>query len=250
MIDERSPDTVPMTEIGATRPDRSITRRGGLPTGRAVVGALLVTASVVGLFVAYRESQQGPDTSYVVMAREVRAGERIEADDVTLRAMQLSDDVARLATTDLDAAIGSVAIETQLPGQLVQPQAILAPATGEPSQDTSHELSFSISRSRALAGTLQPGELVDVVATVADTGATCTAVVVSNARVVRVGGAGGDDLLTGGSGDLTITLAVAQPDDVLSAVFAIDEADVTIIRSTRAERGALSGQFCNGDLAT
>ena len=42
------------TTTDPLRPDRTIGRRNALPSGRAVIGALLVTIAVVGLFAAYQ----------------------------------------------------------------------------------------------------------------------------------------------------------------------------------------------------
>lgn len=154
-----------------SRPARSIARRPGLPTGRAVIGALLVSFAVVGLFVSYRRAQGGPTTSYVVVTSRVDTGARIDASDLTARKLDLTADVAALAVTDLEHAVGAVALAPLLPGQLLQDQAILAVGLADPAAPDPpevFEVSFAIDRSRALGGAFKAGERVDVVSTIAD----------------------------------------------------------------------------------
>lgn len=249
LIDERQADAAPDLRGATARPSRSITRRSGLPTGRAVVGALLVTLSVVGLFVAYRQAREGPDTAYVVLRERVDAGDRITASDLTTRLMELDPEVAALATGDIDGAVGSIALETLLPGQLLQPQAILAPGVGEESTDEIFEFSFSVERSRVLAGNIRRGDRADIVATISEGGTACTSVVARDVRVVDIDDGSSSDVISSGNNRLTVTLALEEPQQVLAAIFAVDEADVTIVRSTRAGDTALSGRFCGGPAA-
>ena len=41
-----------------------------------------------------------------------------------------------------------------------------------------------------------------------------------------------------------MTLAIDQTDAILGLVFAIDEADVTLVRSTRVQNRVLEGAYC------
>ncbi len=245
LINQRRPvdQAEPSTAVG-----RTIARLPGLPTSRAVTGALLVTLAVTGLFVASRRAHEAPGTSYVVLTSRVAAGTRLDASDLTTRRLDLAADVAALVTTDVEGALGAVALETLLPGQLLQTQAIL-PA-GSPEADVGvgvepeeFEVSFALDRARALGGAIKPGERVDVVATITDGGDACTSAVVRSARVVRVGSDEGNGF-SAGSGRITVTLAIVDSREVLGAVFAADRADATIVRSTRAGDAILSGTFC------
>lgn len=244
MIDERQAEAAPDLRGVTARPTRSIARRSGLPTGRAVVGALLVTVAVVGLFVAYRQSQQGPDTDYVVLRSRIEAGQRIAATDLTVRAMELDPEVASFAMSSTDDAIGAVALEVLLPGQLLQPQAILPPGEGEESTDEIFEFSFSLERARALGGTIRSGDRVDVVATISEGGEACTSVVARDVRVVATGEGSTSEVIASTNNRLTVTLALEDPGQVLAAVFAVDEAQVTVVRSTRSGAQSLDGAFC------
>ena len=61
--------------------ERSITPRRSLPSGRAVVGALLVTVAAVGSFVVATAGESTPDVSYLVAARPIDAGESVTVAD-------------------------------------------------------------------------------------------------------------------------------------------------------------------------
>jgi len=225
---------------------RTITRRVGLPSGRAVIGALLVTISVVGLFAAQQRSQRGPTTTFAVVTSTVPAGSVIEADDLRAMAMELPDDVAALTVADPASVVGHVAIETLRPGEVLVAAAVLDAADPAIAENQYFEFSMALDRSRTVDASLRPGELVDLVATVATDRGPCTAVVVDDARVVR-SGTGSDDLLVGSGGDITITLAIVSPDDVLAAVHVIDEASVTVVRATRAQSARTDRVFCAAD---
>lgn len=234
------------TTVDPIRPERTIGRRNALPSGRAVIGALLVTVAVVGLFAAYRQSQQETGTAHVVVARTVGAGEVITVDDLAIRTLDLGE-IADRTFTDPSQAIGSVAVQTLLPGQLLQEANVLQPGAGVDGDDIgSFEISFAIDRSRALGGAITPGEVVDVVATVDDSGTSCATVVVPKARVVSVGSS--DQEVLSSRDDFAVTLSVDDDRSVLGLVYAVDEADITIVRSTRAQADLIGGAFC-GDSA-
>ena len=246
MLHEPVAEPTPATASEPPRPRRVIGRRTALPSGRAVVGALLVTLAVVGLFAAYRQSQRETGTPHVVVARTVAAGEVVGAGDLAVRTLDLGE-LADRTFTDPAQAVGAIAVQTLLPGQLLQEANVIQPAAGVTGSDVgTFEISFAIDRSRALGGDLLPGEVVDVVATVDEGGTSCATVVVHKARVVRSGGTD-QDVLTS-RGDFALTLAVAADQDVLGLVYAIDEADITVVRSTRAQDDTIGGTFC-GDSA-
>lgn len=225
---------------------RRIVRRVGLPSGRAVLGAALITVSVIGLFVANQRAQREPTTTYAVVVATVPAGTAVAADQLRAMPMDLPDDVASRSVVRIDDAVGAVAVETLHPGQLLSTAALLAPTDPAHGDGVHFELSLSLDRSRALDAGLRPGELVDVVATLDSGARACTRVVADRARVMRSTGSG-DELLTSASGSITVTVAIDDPGEVLAVVHAVDEADVTVVRITRAQQTAIEGTFCAGD---
>lgn len=229
------------------RPSRTIGRRVGLPSGRAVVGALLVTVAVVGLFASYRQSLEETGSSYVVIAATVGAGEVIEDADLAIRTLDIGE-LGERTLRSKSQAIGAVAVQTLLPGQLLQHANILAPGTATNSTDQlqSFEVSFALDRSRALNGDLVPGEVVDVLATIDHAGESCTTVVAPKARIVSLGGGPGE-VLTNRS-NVSVTLAIDETDAILGLVFAIDETNVTLVRSTRVQDRTLDGAYCGASV--
>jgi hypothetical protein len=228
-------------------PGRAIVRRPGLPTGRAILGALLVALAIIGLFVAYQEAAQAPSTTFAVVSTDVAAGAVLTEADVSLQAMELSPDVAAITLNQLSQVRGAVALAPLRPGQLLQIDDVLLPGnTAGAEAAPSFEFSLSLDPSRSLAGALQVGEVVDLVGTFGD-GLGCSVVVAQDAIVRRVS-TSGDELL-GPAGEITLTLAIDQPDRLLQTIYAIDEAALTVVRSTRAGELSLSGQFCLADLA-
>lgn len=208
------------------------------------MGALLVTLAVVGLFTAFRRSQAVAGSPYVVVAQTVPAGQVIDDADLAVRELDLGE-LADRTYTSTQQVVGSVAVQTLLPGQLLQEGNILPPASD--AGVTPFELSFAVDRSRALNGALSPGEVVDVVATLDANGTSCSFVVVPRASVVGVRGGGETEVLST-SGSVTVTVSIDQSADVLGLVHAVDEADITVIRSTRNPDLAIDGAFC-GDAA-
>ncbi len=131
-------------------PPRRIVRRVGLPSGRAVVGAMLITVSVIGLFVANQRAQRAPTTTYAVVTTTVPAGTAIEAIHLRAMPMDLPDDVGARSVARIDDAVGAIAVETLHPGQLLSAAALLAPTDPTAGDGGSFEVSLALDRSRAL----------------------------------------------------------------------------------------------------
>jgi hypothetical protein len=235
-------------DLDQQTPTRRIVRRVGLPSGRAVIGAVLITVSIIGLFVANQRAQREPTTSYAVVTTTVPAGTAVEVGHLRAMPMDLPDDVANRAVSRIDDAVGAIAVETLHPGQVLSTAALLAPTDPSADDGEHFELSLSLDRSRALDAALRPGELVDVVATLDSGARACTRVVADRARVMRSAGSG-DELLTSSSGSITVTVAIDDPVEVLAVVHAVDQAEVTVVRATRAQQTAIDGTFCAGDEA-
>ena len=68
---------------------RSFGPRRGLPNGRAVIGALLVTVAATGTFALAAADDTGPGNDYLVVIADIESGDAIELDDVALEPMQL-----------------------------------------------------------------------------------------------------------------------------------------------------------------
>lgn len=248
MSARESPYPTPPEITGAAGP--SITRRRGLPTGRAVVGALLVSVAAIGLFVAYRQAVGEPDTSFVVLAERVEAGQRVTAADVQMENIELPDSVTATVFGDPSAVIGAVAIVPLRAGEMLQRSDVLLLAPGEEPDDPPwRELSFSIAAARAVDGQIRPGETIDLVATYSVQSETDTVVVFRDAPVLRITEA--SDGLLSSTGGVTITVALADPSTVLAAVNAVDDAEeLTVVRATKVADQELPDSFRFDGVAT
>lgn len=211
---------------------RRLRRSAGLPSGRAVAGALLVMLSVLGIVaVAQSASRQELDT-WIVIAAPIAAGERIRPEHLATAQMDLIDETARRAITDPDDVLGATALIPLDVGDLVLSAAV-APAGADPDV-TGRSLGLSITSDQALGGQVAVGDRVDVVALGTDE--IEPTVLVRGALVTSRSG-GGDESI-GSSGELTLTLAVADEVDALAVIGAHTTSGITLLRASSLELGS------------
>lgn len=201
-----------------TATERVVRRRRSLPGGRAALGALLVAAAAVGTFTAASGATADPRQSYLVARGDLAVGHRLTRDDLATARVDLPAFMRARAYTpgDSDALIGKVVLGPVGRGELVQRSSIASRREGR-------QVSFPIDPARAVGGGLQPGEFVDVVATL--DGKTRT--VVEGAQVASLRTRGG---LAGGD-SLVVTLDIASADAAVALVNALDKGDLTLVRA-------------------
>lgn len=212
--------TATSAPIGRAEPepdDRQVARRRSLPGGRAVVGALLITLAVIGVFAAWLSATEEPTTRWVVVSTTVAAGDELAVDDLDTVAIDLPDAQADRTFAEVDEVVGAITIAPLSAGDLVTRSVVRTPDAA-PGRSL---FSFELPTSRALAGQLDPGDRVDVVATADGR----TGYVATGLEVVR-------GTIDGGA--VTITLAVDDPARVLALGNAVDEAAVHLVASARA----------------
>lgn len=220
----------------STNEARSVRRQTSLPGGRAVVGGFLVALSALGIFSAYSRAAAGPTTSFVVARRDVAVGSRLTADDLSLVVMELPDALANgSAFRSEGSLVGATTIGPVRKGDLVQASDVVEKKSGPEEL----EVSFALESSRAVAGSLRAGELVDVLATFGAGGDAYTVTVVRHARVLDARPAGGP--LAGGGTDV-IRLALTSDADALAVTHAVNVGDVTLVRATGTDTGGAPGQ--------
>jgi hypothetical protein len=96
------------TQEATGRPGRRIRRARSLPGGRAVVGALLITAAAVGVFAAFLTATAEPTTHYAVARDDIEVGTRIDSDAAVAELFEfvpvdLPHDVSVRAVRDVQA---------------------------------------------------------------------------------------------------------------------------------------------------
>lgn len=204
--------------------------RPGLPTGRAVVGGLLVALASLSLFWVWQQASTPPTTTFVVADRDLAVGETLTAQDLRVIRAELPDDVAERVIQSPEVLSGAITLAPLASGEFVQVSSVLGANSRRDSQ-AGHELSFAISRNRAVGGRLRAGETVDVLATYGSTNSE-TRWVVRDVTVTRT-----QDLGTslGSNGTVELTVVLSEPAEVLALAEAIDTAEVTVVRATRAD---------------
>jgi hypothetical protein len=179
---------------------RSIASRRGLPNGRALVGALLVTVAAVGTYTIATGGDEGPDTSYLVLVDDVHAGETIELTDLSSPAMALTADVAATAERDPSSVAGATALHLLRAGTILDSRSIARAAVVEGTPIAgAHELTLPVPRDE-------------------------------DALVLRFDD---DPAGIGGGDDARLTLAVPDPDLVVDATLRSYDS-ITVVLTSRA----------------
>lgn len=201
--------------------ERRVERRVGLPSGRAVVGGLLMALAAVGTFLAYTAASADDSIEVLVASRALRAGHVVTADDVELVAVEVPGTVRGLFGTT-EAAVGR-----QIVGPVDAGEFLLASATTVPTEGSDTlEVSVSLPASRTVAG-LRPGERVDVFSTWSS---DRTELIAVDARVLEV--RGGATTVLGGGEPVLVRLALHDFSQVEALVHAQAAGDLTMIGAT------------------
>lgn len=211
-----------------TRPAaRTIARRRPLPGGRAVVGGLLVAASAVGVFAAHGAADVGPRHAYVVLARDVAAGELLRARDLDLVPIDLPAAQRANSFSDPGVLVGTVVVSGMKRGQLVQSSDVTTVVgAGDRAQ-----ISVAVDGGAAMNGDrrfLRSGERVSIIVTFDRGGEVRTETVAADAIVVDVLV---PDRGLGAAGALTVVLAV-PPEELEAVAGAAAAGTITLARMT------------------
>ena len=171
---------------------------------RVVIGLALLLAGVVGTVgVVQRAGQRTP---VLVMARDVPAGQAIDAQDVRVAELGLAPGVAALGVRDRERVVGQVASTPLAAGQVLGPTAV---AQAPPLAAGQVLMSVAVAPEHAAAGTLRAGDQVAVVASgAADQPTAARAeVLLSPVPVIAVVAPEPD---AGEDGKLLVSLAIPQ----------------------------------------
>lgn len=208
--------------------ERTIKPRRGLPSGRAVVGALLVTVAAVGSFAAASRSDNGPDDSYLVITRRVDAGTPVRSEYLRLEPMQLSPVAAANALRSTASVEGATAIHDLTAGDLLSVNDFVpAPRVEGETVGAVHEFALPVPRERIAAATTA-GDRVTVLATLRIHDELVTVVAVEDAVVL------GWDTDDGLSRTGVLTLALEEADTATGLAHMAVDGEITAVRTTRA----------------
>jgi len=169
-----------MTDV--EQPVVTPTRR--LPSGRAVLGGLLVTLAVLGTLLAGRLGDNATIRDVVVARENLAPGTVIEPKHVAQIEIRLAEDVDWIAT-DPEQLYGSVLLGPVGELEFVQ-IANIAEGTPDAVPSGLAEVSIEVEPSRAPAR-LAPGELVSILATYDDEEPERTQLIARNVVVLSYG---------------------------------------------------------------
>ena len=153
-------------------------RRSKIYIAVGIIVALLVAATVyIALQAGGLTDQAEVETRQVVVAAaEIPGRKEIAESDLAMRSVPL-DPVNATAFVTIDEVLGRVAAVPIGAGQLVTPNLLASSEAGatfsilepgqefDPSMPDLRAVSITVADDRAVAGTLQPGQLVDLIAT-------------------------------------------------------------------------------------
>ncbi len=213
-----------MSEHG---PLRVITRRRTLPSGRALLGAFLITAAALGTFAVATGGNDAPATSYLVLSSDVAAGESVTLADVEFIPMELGTSLVATSLTSTDGLDGATALRDLRSGELLSVEDLLAsPIIDGTRVGPVHELTFGVPLGRTPPG-LRTGDRVTVLGTTDHE----TSVGVEDAIVLSIDTEPGQ---IGSSGSGVLTLALDDANTVMALTHLTQTTDITVVRSTRA----------------
>ena len=216
---------------------RPLRPRRGLPSSRAVVGGFLVALAAVGMFSAYTSATAEPTTNYVVAARDLVPGDRIDETAVRLVAINLPEEQRSRSYDSIAPLVDATVVEPVVEGELLQEGSLIATGA-EPGTRT---VSFAIEPARAINAKLKAGERVDVLATFGTGGEACTHLIAASIPIVAI--SEGTGSLVGEQGALTVTVQVADAQEGISVAHAANAGAMTLVRTTHAEPSKAE-RFC------
>jgi hypothetical protein len=190
-----------------------------LPTGRAVLGGLLVALAALGLFTAWRQATAKDVRTYLVASEAIPANTAITAKQIATVKADITGAPAQRLFTNPDALIGKVTIGPLASGELITVSEIEAREKAPPA----FEYAVSLSSEQALAGQLHAGEKVAVM--VSDD--RCTTVLSVDAVVQRIDGQG--DTLS--ASKYIVNLRLANATQVLRLAHVGRDGAVSLARS-------------------
>lgn len=196
-------------------------RRRPLPSSRAVVGGFMVAVAAVGTFALASGAGDDRLVEYVVAREDLAVGDLVTADDIAVARLDVPPFVGRRAFRRAGDVVDRVVLAPVGRGELVQASAVARDGA------SGRQVSFPVEVARAVDGTLQPGEAVDVLVTYGTGEAATTAVVARDAMVARLHRPEGT--LSDGR-TVVVTLHLQTDDQAAALAHASAAGTVTIVR--------------------
>lgn len=214
---------------------RRVRASAGLPSGRAMLGALLVSISALGVVAAYRSANVDQRRDVLIIGRDVEPGATLTENDLAFAKMDLVSATDERSFADPGAVVGATALVAMKKGDLISPSML---TEGERSASTpGRMIALALPPEQALGGRLNVGDRVDVLS-LAGSGQDA-AILVRDARVAFV--AAPTKAGIGSAGSVSLSLVVDHEDEALSIVDAHSGNGVMLIRATSADDADTTG---------
>lgn len=201
-----------------------------LPTGRALVGGVLVATAIAGVLVAHDAAADPPSDRVLIMTRDVAAGSVVTDADLGSVPADLPPGTSAVSVDDVDDVVGRAARQELHEMDLVRAGDLFE--AGRFADGPGTEVALELSPARALHGTLRAGDRVDVLSTDPDGRGTVT--IATDVAVAAVA----DDDQAGGIGAAgTVTVRLGLPDQATAEIVtdAAVRTDVTLTLPSPAD---------------
>jgi len=196
-------------------------RRPRVPSGRALIGALLVVAAAAGVLMSHATANGPAVDPYLVFARDLPAGHVVSTGDLGAAGLDLPGDLGAVPVERAEEVTGRVLRHGVAASELLRPSDLLE--SGRFSTPGQIEVALELPPARALLGSAGVGDRVDVLVTDPAAAGTRT---LTRATVVSVGG--DDPGGIGGTSTTSIRLSVADRVTAERLVDAAVRAELTL----------------------
>lgn len=196
-----------------------------------MAGGFLIALAAVTVFWGYAGAHRTPHQLYVVATHDLAPGHRLTAADLTVVALNIPSSAVRRQVFGSAAELLDARASVVAPigaGALVEASEVV----GRGGPPGTREMSLDLDRSRAVGGTLKPGEYVDVLATFGSGQGSSTGIVAAHVEVLTV--------VEDSSGATTLLLTLAVPDGTTAEAIAdaAIAAQVSLVRAAEQSPGA------------
>lgn len=196
-----------------------------------MVGALLITVAMVAA-VGLSRASGSPATEAVLLAsKAISPYDTLGPHNLRVAELALPDEILISTYSDPADLVGTVSRSHLSPGEILHNGDVVESTANQRAAAPAREVSLRIDHDRAVDGRLESGDRVDVLATYGNGVDALTLVVLENVPVLSVAAL---DSRIGRSGTVVLTLALEHRRDTVALAHAVDNADVTVVRTTTA----------------
>jgi pilus assembly protein CpaB len=181
-----------------------------------ILGILLALVVIVAFVLVALNASAGsasPQQSVVVATKDLQPRIPIASGDLGMRTINVPADYPKLYFGSVGQVVGMVPLVTIVSGQLVSSNDVAKPslALGAQAEYLSIPkgyvaLTIPTSEEQGVAGYIQPGDYMTVIATVSTNGKVASKTIFTQLRIIKVGTAG----TNGNSGASSLTVVVTQ----------------------------------------